>query len=95
MRPNFPCIIWTIYITDRTKHIPLEVCLAGAKFRAGKKREDIPWTESGLDENFKQYIIDFPKQQRPQIYELIEKYRKDKNIIIFKSRKEADDYNLF
>ncbi len=81
----------TIFFMD----YPLEICLAGAKSRVGKKREDIPWTESELDKDFKQYIINFPKQQRPQIYDLIEKYRKDKNIIIFKSRKEADDYNLF
>ena len=36
--------------------------------------------------------MDFSKDQLPQIYELLEKYQKDKNVIIFKSRKEADDY---
>ncbi len=38
------------------------------------------------------WIMDFSKDQLPQIYALLEKYRKDKNIVIFRSRKEADDY---
>ncbi len=71
---------------------PLEVCLLGAKSRIGKKREDLPWVETEFDEEFRQWIMDFSKDQLPQIYELLEKYQKDKNVIIFKSRKEADDY---
>lgn len=38
------------------------------------------------------WIMDFSKGQLPQIYALLEKYQKDKNIVIFRSRKEADDY---
>lgn len=38
------------------------------------------------------WIMDFSKDQLPQIYALLEKYQKDKNIVIFRSRKEADDY---
>lgn len=77
----------TVFLMD----IPLEVCLLGAKSRIGKKREDLPWIELGFDEEFKESIIDFPKNQLLQIYELLKKYR-NKNVIIFKSRKEADDY---
>ena len=38
------------------------------------------------------WIIDFSKDQLPQIYELLEKYQDGRNINIFKSREEADDY---
>ena len=78
----------TVFLMD----YPLETCLSGAESRIGKKREDMPWVESEFDEEFKQWIIDFPDKQLPQIYELLNKYRKEKEIIIFKSRKEADDY---
>lgn len=78
----------TIFLLD----LPLSDCLKGAKSRIGKQREDLPWIENELDEEFKQWIIDFPKNQLPQIYELLEKYQADKNIIIFKSREEIDYY---
>lgn len=71
---------------------PLETCLIGAESRIGKKREDMPWIESEFDEEFKQWIIDFPDEQLPRIYELLNKYKMEKEIIIFKSKKEADDY---
>lgn len=45
-----------------------------------------------LDEEFKQWIIDFSKDQLPQIYELLEKYRENRNVVIFKSREEAEEY---
>lgn len=71
---------------------PLEICLEGATSRIGKERVDMPWTEDEFDEEFKQYIIDFSKDNLPVIYELLDKYRDTKKIIIFKLRKEADDY---
>ena len=71
---------------------PFEVCLEGAQSRVGKIREDLPWVETELDEEFKQWIIDFSKDQLPYIYELLKKYGKSKNIIIFKIREEADEY---
>ena len=52
---------------------PLEVCLAGAKERVGKKREEIPWVEE-FDEEFRQWIIDFPETKLPRIYGLLEQY---------------------
>lgn len=38
------------------------------------------------------WIIDFSRDKLPQIYDLIRTYREDKEVIIFKSRGEADDY---
>lgn len=71
---------------------PTEVCLAGAAERIGKKREDMPWTENELDGEFKQWILDFPRDGLPKIYELISKYRDKRSIYIFRSREDIKDY---
>ena len=78
----------TVFFFD----LPIEICLDGVNNRIGKKREDMPWVEEEFDEEFKQYIIDFPRDRVPIIYDLINEYKDTKNIIIFKSRKESDDY---
>lgn len=78
----------TVFLLD----FPTEVCLNGAESRIGKKRNDLPWVEEKLDEEFKQWILDFSTKKLPQIYELLNKYKKDINVIIFKSREEADNY---
>ncbi len=73
---------------------PIEVCLAGAESRIGTKREDLPWVEDKLDEEFKNSILNFSKEKLPQIYELLEKYKKDKEIVVFKDRGEAENFLL-
>ena len=77
----------TVFLFD----LPTEVCLAGAISRIGKKRHEMPWIETELDPEFAQQIKDFPSKNLPTIYALFEKYS-NKNIIIFKSREEADAY---
>lgn len=42
----------TVFFLD----YPIEVCLEGATSRIGKKREDLPWEEAELDEEFRQYF---------------------------------------
>ena len=78
----------TVFFLD----YPLEVCLKGAESRVGTEREEMPWIEEEFDPEFKQWIIDFPIQELPLIYNLIEKYGKDKNIVIFKSRQESEAF---
>lgn len=78
----------TVFLFD----LPVEVCLQGVTDRVGKERYDLPWLETELDSEFKQFIEDFPKDTLPYIYELIEKYKDDKRVIIFKSREEADGF---
>lgn len=78
----------TVFLLD----YPLEVCLAGAKERVGIKREEMPWVEEELDEEFRQWILDFPKTQLPQIYALLEQYGDGKEIHVFRSRDDADQY---
>ena len=72
--------------------LPTAVCLQGATERIGIGRYDLPWLEKELDPEFESFIKDFSANSLPKIYTLIEKYKQDKNIIIFKSRKEADDF---
>ena len=71
---------------------PLEVCLAGAEARIGTKREDMPWTETEFDPEFRQWILDFPKDQLSRINALLEKYREGRDIYIFRSRQQADSF---
>ena len=78
----------TVFLLD----YPLEVCLAGAKARVGKKREEIPWVEEELDEEFRQWIIGFPEKKLPQIYELLKQYGTGKEIHIFRAREDANKY---
>lgn len=78
----------TVFFLDYS----LEVCLAGARSRVGKAREDMPWVETELDEEFKEYIIAFARDQRPQINELLERFREGREIIRFTSRAEAEDH---
>ncbi|MBR3781754.1 MAG: adenylate kinase [Clostridia bacterium] len=78
----------TVFLFD----LPVEVCLQGVTARIGKERYDLPWLETQVDPEFRQFIEDFPKDTLPYIYELIEKYKGDKRVIIFKSREEADGF---
>lgn len=78
----------TVFLMD----LPLEVCLAGAEARVGKAHEDLPWVEQALDGEFRQWIVDFSRDQLPQIYALLEQYREGREIVIFRSREEADGY---
>ena len=71
--------------------LPTEVCLDGAKIRVGKPRVDMPWTDTDLDPDLKNEIEQFKSKNLPEIYRLIQKYR-DKTVIIFKSREEADSF---
>ena len=79
----------TIFYFD----IPLKDRLDGAVARVGKVHPDLPWTEESFDPDFEKWIRDYDTDQRPETLRLLEKH-KEKEIIIFKSRAEADDYIL-
>ena len=70
---------------------PLDVCLDGIRERRGKPRSDMPWIETEEDAEFIEFIKNYNEQQKPKVLELLEKYS-DKNIVIFKSREEADAF---
>ena len=70
--------------------LPTEVCLQGATARLGKERYDLPWIDKELDPSLKQSIESFVGNSLPRIYELLDKYKAGKEIIVFHSREEAD-----
>ena len=70
---------------------PLEVCLDGIRERRGKPRSDMPWIETEEDAEFIEFIKNYNEQQKPIVIELLGKYS-DKNIVIFKSREQADAF---
>ncbi len=78
----------TIFLFD----LPTEVCVQGATERLGKRRYDIPWIDITLDPKLEQEIREFPNKVLPRIYELLVKYDTGKQIVVFKSRAEADEY---
>ncbi len=78
----------TVFLFD----LPTEVCLQGATDRIGKGRYDLPWIEKEVDKEFESFIKDFSITSLPKIYELLDKYKKEKQIVIFKKRNEADEY---
>ena len=70
---------------------PVEVCISGVEARRGKPRADMPWVETEPDLEFIEFIKKYNEESRPRVIELLEKY-KEKNIIIFKSRQESEDF---
>lgn len=77
----------TVFFLD----FPVSVCLEGVKSRIGKERPEMPWQETELDEEFKQWILDFPQRDYGKTCELLEKYN-HKNIYVFKTREQADGF---
>ena len=77
----------TVFLFD----LPTQVCLDGAISRLGKGRYDMPWIDTELDPNLKREIEEFPIKNLPFIYELLKK-QSDKNIVVFKSRQQSDDF---
>ena len=78
----------TVFLFD----LPVEICLEGAISRIGKERYEMPWTDTELDPKFKEEIEQFPGKNLPAIYELLEKYKENKTLVIFKSREAADAF---
>ena len=78
----------TVFLFD----LPTDVCLQGATERLGKGRYDMPWIENELDPSFRREIEEFKDKKLPEIYGLLEKYRREKEIIVFKTREKAEQF---
>ena len=78
----------TVFFLD----FALEVCLDGILERRGKPRSDMPWIETEEDAKFIEFIEKYNDEQRPKVLDLLEKYREGRNIFIFKSRVEAEEF---
>ncbi len=77
----------TVFLFD----FPTDVCLEGVRNRIGTVREDMPWVELEEDEEFMEWISNFSADKLPKVYELLKKYS-DKDIYVFKNRKEEYEY---
>ena len=78
----------TVFLFD----LPTETCIEGALSRIGKRREDMPWFENELDPGFRQWIESFRENQLPEIYKLLEKYENGREIVVFRTREQADKF---
>ncbi len=77
----------TVFFLD----YPLEVCLAGVEGRRGQARPDMPWVETGTDEEFLDFIRAYREESRPAVLELLAQHP-EKDVHIFRSREEAGAY---
>ena len=77
----------TIFYLD----YPTEVCIEGIKSRVGKKRDDIPWVEDELDNDFLKFVEGFRTETKPQIESLLEKYNY-KRLYRFSCRDDMNKY---
>jgi hypothetical protein len=77
----------TVFFLD----YPVDVCIQGIHERVGKVRTDIPWVEDEVDEDLIEFVRNYEKEDRPEILELLSKY-KEKDIHIFRNRKDAKIY---
>lgn len=68
-----------------------EECVRGVTERLGRKRTDIPWAEDTLDPELMEMVINYRRDNRPEVYSLMERY-KDKRIVIFSTRAQAEDW---
>ncbi len=76
----------TVFFFD----IPVEICLSGAVERLGRERPDMPWHDSELNDDFRQWILNFPADQLPVIELLLSLY---KGLLHrFTTREQADSF---
>lgn len=77
----------TVFFLD----YPVDICLAGAIERLGKPRPDMPWKDDlELSDEFRQWILDYPKDQLPVIRQLLKSFTG--TLHTFHSRAEATEY---
>ncbi len=76
----------TVFFFD----IPVDICLAGAIERLNHERVDMPWHDTVLDEDFRQWILNFPTDRLPLINQLLSKY--SGTIYRFTTREQADKF---
>ncbi len=77
----------TVFFLD----FPADICIKGVKQRQGRPRPDMPWTETEDDEEFLEFIRNYEVQSKPKVLDLLKKYG-DRDIYVFKSRGEAEEY---
>ncbi|MEE0928109.1 MAG: adenylate kinase [Acutalibacteraceae bacterium] len=70
---------------------PTDLCLRGIEERKGKARSDMPWIENNYDAEFTEFVKSYNLLSRPKVMEILKRYS-DKNIFIFSSRTQAEEF---
>ena len=83
----------TVFFLDYSAYI----CLAGTEERVGRQRDDIPWTEEALNEEFRKKILSFHTDTHPVICSMLEEEQRkgEKDVFVFRSRDKADAFLSF
>ena len=72
--------------------VAYETCMQGIREREGKKRDDMPWETVETDDILLNEVKSYIPEQRPRVYQLLDKYKHDKEVIIFRAREEAEKW---
>ena len=67
---------------------PTKLCLKSAEERIGTKRIDIPFSETTIDQRFKESIINWKEETFPKLKDLLDKYKDKKEIIDLNQEKK-------
>ncbi len=70
--------------------IPYEICMQGIREREGTKRDDMPWEVAETDTMLLNEVKSYIPEQLPKVYQLLDKYKRNKEVIIFRTREEAE-----
>ena len=77
----------TVFFLD----FDINICMQGLTHRLGKHRQDMPWIDYELDQDLVARVQKFETENKPTLLSLFAKYP-EKKVIIFKTRKEAEDW---
>jgi Adenylate kinase and related kinases len=72
--------------------LPYEICMQGIKEREGTKRDDMPWEIATADDMLLNEVNNYIPNKIPKVYELLQHYKYGREIIIFKTRNEAEKW---
>lgn len=72
--------------------IPPNICADGIRQRHGRVQESKPYIQSEETEELVRKTMDFRRNKMEWIYGLLRKYQRSRKVIMFHSRREADEY---
>ena len=77
----------TVFFLD----FDINICMEGLTQRLGKPRPDMPWIDYELDQELVARVQKYETENKPVLLPLFEKYP-EKRVIIFKTRKDAEEW---
>ena len=77
----------TVFFLD----FDINICMEGLTQRLGKPRPDMPWIDYELDPDLVKLVYKYETENKPVLLSLFKKYP-GKRVIVFKTRKEAEEW---